>query len=239
MIRAVPRSLTLKHTPVGDVVSAAEAAYVAALRDPSAPPGYAWNGALVTIADPPTLLDAGAVDGLAIAAAFATAARFLAVGTPRSIGFVGGGELAPVVLAAHRVWFAPRELRCAGFAGETIGGRDVTIEEACACDIVCVLEPAVRVEASWIRRGTHVALTEVDSLDREVVSSAKLVGDEPLDGAWGTLSEVAAGVKDGRELDEITVYVAAAPARVRAGIARVAANAAHQLELGHALDLRV
>ena len=54
------------------------------------------------------------------AAIGAVASRYLAVGTPRSFGLVvDHDEVATAIdsLAAHRTWFAPRDLRCAGLGG--------------------------------------------------------------------------------------------------------------------------
>jgi len=44
----------------------------------------------------------------ALAALGAVASRYLAVGTPRTFGIIGDGELS---LEAHRTWFSPREIR--------------------------------------------------------------------------------------------------------------------------------
>jgi hypothetical protein len=131
------------------------------------------------------------------AAAAAVASRFLAVGTPYSIGLVLGPELAALALAAHRVWFAPRDLRCTDpRAAAALGGRHVSLAEACACDIVCAFEVAIL--SKWIRRGTHVNARDV-MLDRELATAARVVDDRGL-------VEIAAGRVDGRSLDEITIY---------------------------------
>jgi hypothetical protein len=123
------------------------------------------------------------------AAKGAVASRFLAVGTPRSIGLIADPADAELALAAHRVFFAPTEIRTA-------------IPEAFACDIVVVARD-VAIDPAWIRRGTHLDLW-TGALPP--LAGAKLVLDTPAPGIWATLHELAAGIKDGRELDEITCY---------------------------------
>jgi hypothetical protein len=137
-------------------------------------------------------------------AAGAVASRFLAVGTPRSIGLIawdGAIDAAVDSLAAHRVWFQPRDVRCAGSGlAERAGGREVGVAEALACDIVCVHVP-IAIAASQLRRGTHVNILAQATLDDELRSVAWLV-DTPR------MAAMAAGLEDGRQLDELTVYVA-------------------------------
>src|SRR5687767_669601 len=82
-------------------VLAAERAYVAAATGGSVPTG-----------GPPDQLPR------ARAALGAIASRYLAVGTPRSLGLIVDGtgtcEDAALSLFAHRTWFQPMDLRCAG-----------------------------------------------------------------------------------------------------------------------------
>jgi ornithine cyclodeaminase/alanine dehydrogenase-like protein (mu-crystallin family) len=132
----------------------------------------------------------------AVAVWGAVASRYLAVGTPRSFGIIGDGAES---LEAHRTWFAPTDVRCtdAAVAG-AIGARVVPIEEALAADIVCVHAP-VRIAARQLRRGTHVNALALVEVDREVVAEVTDVRK---------LAEMAAGLIDGRQLDEITIFVA-------------------------------
>jgi len=144
---------------------------------------------------------------LAAAAIGAVASRYLAVGTPRSIGLVGDAAACAASLAAHRAWFAPVDVRWvapAGVSREAHGGGDfgsdrprlVSLGEALAADIVCV-HAKTTLSAQHVRRGTHVnALAPVD-IDPTL---AAVVVDE--------LAPIAAGLVDGRTLDEITVYTA-------------------------------
>jgi ornithine cyclodeaminase/alanine dehydrogenase-like protein (mu-crystallin family) len=153
---------------VAEWVLAVERAYVAAATGHASTAGDARNLAR------------------ARAAAAAVASRFLAVGTPRSFGIVGGSdEDVELVLEAHRTWFAPRDIR-----------RDA---RALACDIVCVYD-ATPIRAGDVRRGTHVNLMGSGAIDSELVAT---IVDEPHG-----LPALAAGLVDGRQLDEITIFVA-------------------------------
>ena len=152
----------------------------------------------------------------AAAAAGAVASRFLAIGTPRSIGLVGDPTAAALSLAAHRVWFQPADLRCAGaaspFAGQ-LGGRAVSLDEALAADIVCIHAP-LSLTAAQLRRGTHVnALAAGITFDDELRALAT-IADEA-----SALPALAAGLRDGRQLDELTLFVAGDLAIARRALA--------------------
>jgi ornithine cyclodeaminase/alanine dehydrogenase-like protein (mu-crystallin family) len=148
--------------------------------------------------------------GEALACAGAIASRYLAVGTPRSFAIVGDGPGAHASLAVHRTWFQPRDLRCTE-AG--VGLRRVPLAEALTADIVCIHTP-IKLAARELRRGTHVNALAAVELDEELRRIATII-DEP-----SGLPALAAGLIDGRQLDEITVFVAGA-----AGIARAAWHA--------------
>ena len=137
----------------------------------------------------------------ALAAAGAVASRYLAVGTPRSFGIVGDDEVAALVLEAHRTWFSPRDVRCtsAELAAQ-LGGRSVSVDEALAADIACVSTP-MGLFASKLRRGTHVNALAAVALDAALSQLAATTPDADL-------ARLAAGLIDGRQLDEITVYLA-------------------------------
>jgi hypothetical protein len=148
---------------------------------------------------------------IAAAAAGAVASRFLAVGTPRSFGIVidDATEVdgAALALIAHRTWFDPRDVRCAAthtgaaeLAAAT-GGRVVSIDEALVCDIVNVYSARVRVAPSQLRRGTHVNAGSADCFDPELLVLATVVHDAGL-------PALAAGLVDGRQLDELTIFIA-------------------------------
>ena len=106
-------------------------------------------------------------------------------------------------------------------------------EEAAASDIVCTLTPATApvLKASWIRPGTHINAVGADAegkqeLDPEILGMAHVVVDDigqacqggeinvPLqeglfkkEQIWGTLGEIVAGRKPGRQdATAITVF---------------------------------
>ncbi len=144
----------------------------------------------------------------AYAAAGAVASRYLAVGTPRSFGLIVHGadacEAAALSLAAHSTWFAPVEIRCAGIGSDglahSLRGDAVSIDDALAADIVCVHAP-ITIKAAQLRRGTHVNVLSAATLDDELSKVASITHEVPGLGA------LAAGLVDGRQLDELTVFV--------------------------------
>ena len=172
-------------------VLATERAYVAAATGGSVPTG-----------GPPDRMPR------ARAALGAVASRYLAVGTPRSLGLVVDGtascDEAALSLFAHRTWFQPTDLRCAGPGADAlahaIGGRVTTIEEAIACDIVCVHAP-MTLDPAQLRRGTHVNVLVPVTFAEELARVAKITHEVP------GLAKLAAGLVDGRQLDELTVFV--------------------------------
>jgi hypothetical protein len=186
---------------VTDWVLAAERAYVAAaVGGPPPAPEVDRPGSGAT---PPDLA------ARAIAAAGAIASRYLAVGTPRSFGIVIDAvtevDAAALSLTAHRTWFAPRDVRCAATAtgaaelAAATGGRVVSIDEALACDIVNVYSTRIRIAPAQLRRGTHVNAGSADVLDPELLALATVVHEAGL-------PALAAGLVDGRQLDELTVF---------------------------------
>jgi hypothetical protein len=170
---------------VAEWVLAVERAYVAA----------------ATGAPPPRV---GGDASRAKAAAAAVASRYLAVGTPRSFGIVIDDPIqldeAVLALEAHRTWFSPRDIRCTDAAlAAMVGGRTVSIDEALAADIVCV-HSATPIHAAQLRRGTHVNVLGASAIDDDIVA---VITDEPRG-----LPALAAGLVDGRQLDELTIFVA-------------------------------
>jgi hypothetical protein len=182
---------------VADWVLAVERAYVAAAVGGQPVPG-----------EPPAITVARR-QARAIAAAGAVASRYLAVGTPRSFGIViddaTGVDAAALALIAHRTWFAPRDVRCAAVGdgaaelAAATGGRAVGIDEALACDIVNVFGGRVKIGAMQLRRGTHVNAVSAAVIAPELIAVATMVHEAGL-------PALAAGLVDGRQLDEITIF---------------------------------
>ncbi len=162
---------------------------------------HAVERAYVAAATGGASLAAAPTSARALAAAGAVASHYLAVGSPRSIALVGGDD-AVHSLVAHRTWFAPTDIRCtSGSVAAMVGGRSVPLAEALTADIVCVHVP-LAIAAAQLRRGTHVNALAPVELDAELQKLATIV-DEP-----SGLAALAAGLVDGRQLDEITVFVA-------------------------------
>jgi hypothetical protein len=123
------------------------------------------------------------IDAMAFAAAGAVAARFLAVGTPRRIGVIGDDASVLLCAAALGTWFAP-----------------VEVALSISADIVFVASPTW-IAAGKIARGTHLNL------------AADAAPAVELDPSWTVVDEtglgrIAAGFDDGRQLDEISVFLA-------------------------------
>jgi hypothetical protein len=188
------------HTPVSARTPAAAAA------DADAP--HAAADAPHAAADAPHAA-ADALHARAIAAAGAVASRYLAVGTPRSFGIViddvAQVDAAALCLVAHRTWFAPRDIRCAATTSgaaelaSATGGRTVSIDEALACDIVNVYSTHVRITPAQLRRGTHINAVAAHIFDPELLTLAAITREADLPAR-------AAGLVDGRQLDELTVF---------------------------------
>jgi hypothetical protein len=125
------------------------------------------------------------------------------------MGFVVEGrdsaETAALSFAAHQLWFKPTDVRCAGGGGVSLahdlGGQLTTVDQALACDIVCIHTP-MHLDVAKLRRGTHVnVLVTSVAIDDELTKIATIVHEHP------GLGELAAGLVDGRQLDEITVFL--------------------------------
>jgi hypothetical protein len=197
---------------VPDWVLAAERAYVAAAirgRNAGTPDSRMTLDAVTPDAVTPDAVTPE-FQGRAIAAASAIASRYLAVGTPRSFGIIIDAvtevDAASLSLTAHRAWFAPRDVRCAAtdtgaaeLAAAT-GGRVVSLDEALACDIVNVYSATIRITPAQLRRGTHVNAGSADVFDPELLALATVVHEAGL-------AALAAGLVDGRQLDEITLFM--------------------------------
>lgn len=191
---------------MADWVHAVERAYVAVATGGAVPP-----------ADIPAPASEDA-RARAYAALGAVASHYLAVGTPRTLGLIAAPaaiDAAALSVAAHRTWFAPREIRCAELPAlaAAAGGTVATLAETLACDIVCVHAP-IALHAAQLRRGTHVNVLAAATLDDELRALATIAHEVP------DLGAMAAGLVDGRQLDELTVFVAGDAAIALAAIAQ-------------------
>ena len=176
--------------------------------------------------------------GFAYAGLGAVASHYLAVGSPRTIGIIADAATMPDAvqsLGAHRAWFAPKEARFAhsavdenllqlfvsALAGAGIAFRATSHAEALACDIVCVHAP-IEVAAAQLRRGTHVNLLHPGAtIDAELRQLATVSNELP------DLGRLAAGLVDGRKLDELTVFAIGPATLAEATVARELLREAH------------
>ncbi len=141
------------------------------------------------LSDPETALPLAILDGTVLTAArtgaaAAVASRHLARPSAGTIGFVGSGVQAEWMLAAHRVVFGDAlqvvatDLRsdvAESFARDR-GGRAGTLEEACACDIVCTSTPAREpvVRRDMLSPGVHINAMGADAPGKQELESAIL-----------------------------------------------------------------
>jgi hypothetical protein len=193
---------------VPDWVLAAERAYVAAAVGRPDPEVAAATAR--TASTPRVHPGEASASDRAFAAAGAVASRHLAVAAPRSFGIVidvaTQVDAAALSLVAHQTWFAPHDIRCAaiGAGAEDLaaatGGRVVPVAEALACDIVTVHAAYARLTPDSLRRGTHVNILWAGVLDPELYRLARVTREPDL-------PALAAGLIDGRQLDEITIFV--------------------------------
>jgi ornithine cyclodeaminase/alanine dehydrogenase len=144
-------------------------------------------------ARPLAVMDATWLTALRTGAAGAVASKHLAVGQPRTLGFVGCGVQARVLHEAHRVvygdnldlYMADVNPAAAEAFAEEAGGQAVNAARAAGCDIVCTTTPArvPVVQRAWIAPGAHINAMGADGhgkqeLDPAILRAAKVVIDD-------------------------------------------------------------
>ena len=148
------------------------------------------------------------------------------------------------------------------FAEES-GGKHVSIAQAASSDIVCTATPsrAPIVERSFVRRGAHINALGADApgkqeLDPRILVDAKVIiddweqatesgevnvplhrGDYRREQIHGTIGEVLAGKKSGRQGDEITIFDSTGLAIQDLALARHIYAQAEERRLGTRLEL--
>lgn len=232
--------------------------------------------AVYVLSDPDTAVPLAIMDGTILTAArtgasAAVASKYLARKQPRTIGFVGAGVQSRWLLDAHRVVFGELQVvahdvrtdAADAFAREA-SGRVGSLEEACACDIVCTSTPVRKpiVKRAFLPKGVHLNAMGADApgkqeLDANVLVDAKVVVDDwdqathsgevnvPIhEGIYdarqihGTLGEVVVGRLPGRESDdEITIFDSTGLAIQDVALARVVYAAARAKGLGTEVDI--
>ncbi|MEK7865542.1 MAG: ornithine cyclodeaminase family protein [Planctomycetota bacterium] len=143
-------------------------------------------------AAPLAVMDGTLLTAFRTGAAAGVASKLLGARPPRSLGLVGCGVQARVLLAAHRAMYevplvlaadASREA-AERFARET-GARVATVEEAAGCDIVCTTTPSRSpvVRRAWVRSGAHINAIGADApgkqeLEAQVLKDARVFLDD-------------------------------------------------------------
>lgn len=144
-------------------------------------------------AAPLAVMDATLLTAYRTGAAGAVASRALGKKAPKTLGLIGSGVQARVLLSAHRVVFQGLEVLCADKQADVaqrfaqqLGGRAVSLEEASACDIICTATPsrAPIVMREWVKPGTHINAMGADAegkqeLESALTASARIVVDDP------------------------------------------------------------
>lgn len=141
--------------------------------------------------------------------------------------------------------------------------KKVSLREACSADIVCTTTPSREpvVKREWIKRATHINAIGADGpgkqeLDPIILKDAKIVLDDFAQGChsgevnvplskgllkkeeiYATLGEIVAGIKKGREADEITIFDSTGLAIQDIAVARVIYEEAKRRGVGQEIDM--
>ncbi|MBK8171400.1 MAG: ornithine cyclodeaminase family protein [Sandaracinaceae bacterium] len=144
-------------------------------------------------AAPLAIMDATWLTAMRTGAAGGVASKYLAKKQPRSIGFVGCGVQARVLLAAHQALFSNVELRMADLSGEAAArfakeanGRVTSVNEAVASDIVCASTPG-RVPVVLkraVQAGTHINAMGADAPGKQEVEGSVLTNAKVFIDDW-------------------------------------------------------
>ena len=149
------------------------------------------------LSDPATALPLAILDGTLLTAwrtgaAGAVASRHLGPCAPRTIGLVGCGVQARVLLMAHRELWPDLRVLAADTSGDAaaafvreLGGTVTGTREAAGADIVCTSTPSTRpvVLREWVSDGAHINAMGADApgkqeLDPVILSGARVFVDD-------------------------------------------------------------
>ncbi len=153
--------------------------------------------ALYILSDPDTASPLAILDGTLLTAwrtgcAGGVASRFLAKKQPRTLGLVGCGVQARVLIDAHRAIYGELELLLADASDAAAralqkekGGRVVGMQEACGADIVCTSTPVRSpvVKREWLKPGAHINAMGADApgkqeLDPRILTDGRVFIDD-------------------------------------------------------------
>lgn len=145
--------------------------------------------ALYILSDPDTASPLAILDGTLLTAwrtgcAGGVASKYLAKKQPRTLGLVGCGVQARVLIDAHRAIYGDLELLLADVSEAAAkalqaekGGRVVSMQEACGADIVCTSTPVRSpvVKREWLRPGTHINAMGADAPGKQELDARILL----------------------------------------------------------------
>ncbi|WP_434346819.1 ornithine cyclodeaminase family protein [Myxococcus virescens] len=154
--------------------------------------------ALYILSDPDTASPLAILDGTLLTAwrtgaAGGVASKFLARKQPRTLGLVGCGVQARVLIDSHRAVFGDSlELLLADTSEAAAkalqaekGGRVVSTQEACGADIVCTATPArvPVVKREWFQPSAHINAMGADApgkqeLDARLLTEGRVFIDD-------------------------------------------------------------
>ncbi|MBZ4333654.1 MULTISPECIES: ornithine cyclodeaminase family protein [unclassified Corallococcus] len=145
--------------------------------------------AVYVLSDPDTASPLAILDGTLLTAwrtgaAGGIASKYLARKQPRTLGLVGCGVQARVLIDAHRALFGDLELLMADVSSQAAealqkekGGRVVSLQEASGADIVCSATPARApvVRREWVQAGAHLNAMGADAPGKQELDPRLLV----------------------------------------------------------------
>lgn len=145
--------------------------------------------AVYVLSDPDTASPLAILDGTLLTAwrtgaAGGIASKYLARKQPRTLGLVGCGVQARVLIDAHRALFGDLELLLSDVSAQAAealqkekGGRVVGLQEASGADIVCSATPARApvVRREWVQAGAHLNAMGADAPGKQELDPRLLV----------------------------------------------------------------
>jgi ornithine cyclodeaminase/alanine dehydrogenase len=153
--------------------------------------------AVYVLSDPETASPLAIMDGTLLTAwrtgaAGGVASKYLSRSNPRTLGLVGCGVQARVLIDAHRALFEGLELLLADAseaAAQALqkekGGRVVSLQEASGADIVCTSTPVRSpvVKREWVKTGAHINAMGADApgkqeLDARILQAGRIFIDD-------------------------------------------------------------
>lgn len=153
----------------------------------------------------PGQLETGLNASLRFAALAGLGSKYLAVGTPTTMGIIDCGEHAAFLIECHSLLFGPLEI---------LRGEELGCEEAMAADIVC-LTSSSEFDLDWIAEATHLNVLDTGPWSTGMQALAQTSSLTYIDiatrgphNSHGLLADVIVGTVSGRMGEELTALVA-------------------------------